>query len=259
MQNVSSKIKNGKTLLYETNSTRGNLIEEHLNEHGFGVDKVSSKNELFEAVRSKCYESILITDTKLQKEDVTEIGSQAKVNSIVPTHIVLVTPKSQLSPVEAHQAGYSYVLQGNIDFNVLCDILNRVKDNNKARLFDGTQLRVVNQTGNVSYAKFQNKKQSDIELQVGSLGAGGFCYSSEEACGSPMPEEGTEIRFDIKLAMFPDYRIHGRGLVSWVRHQSDGSYAVGVEFIAIPGESEKLLRIYADLFKIHEFVPTKAA
>lgn len=259
MQNVSEINKYGKSLLLETNATRSQLFEKHLAEHGVELHHVSSKAELFSAVKNDCFECVIIADTKLNKDELALLGSQVKENSLCLAHVVLVTPRSPLSPVEAHQSGYSYVLQGNIDFNILCDIISRASEASRCRLFDGGQLRLANKLGKVAYTNFRNNKQADIQLIVGSLGAGGFCYSSNSAGNHPMPEEGSALHFDIKLAMFPDYSIKGQGIVSWIKNNPDGSYVVGVEFVSIPGESEHLLRIYAELFKVKEFVPTQAA
>lgn len=259
MQNVSSKKEYGKSIVLETDETRKQLFDQHLTEHGVDIHHVYSIAELLQAVQDHCFECIIIADTQLSTEELSTVGLHVKEKSICDAHVVLITPQSPLSPVEAHQAGYSYVLQGNIDFGVLCDIISRASEANRCRLFDGGQLRIANKIGPVSYANFKNKKKADIELMVGSLGAGGFCYSSKSAEGRPMPEEGSELFFDIQLAMFPDYNIKGHGIVSWIKNHSDGSYSVGVEFVTIPSESEHLLKIYADLFKVREFVPTKAA
>jgi hypothetical protein len=168
---------------------------------------------------------------------------------------VLLTQNKQVHPADAHRHGFSHVLKGNINFNELCDLVERLAGTGGQRLFDGSQVRFVNQLGKISGIVTGAGAKNDLKLDVSSLGAGGFYYEFDAFNGS-VPAEGKVLQFNLKLMMFPDYTLHGKGVVSWVRKLQNGKFAVGIEFVAIPKESEMLLRAFTDLFKIKHYIPT---
>jgi CheY-like chemotaxis protein len=248
MQDVRADRMVPRVLVFETSEERASLITERLTDHGIEAHFVESVDEIIRALREKPSHVVMLNDCLSSPEELLGVAKEIRREFTALPEIILSTDNSRLNLQDCHAMGCSQVLKRAIDFNELCDIIERVAQVSGKRLYDGKQLRHINRFGK------STSSGKDLSLKVHEIARGGF-YFEVDPMNPFKPNEGMLLGFDIRLTMFPDYSFQGKGYVSWVRRMPDGKLGVGVEFTNIPQDSEMLLKAFSDLFKIREFLP----
>ena len=248
MQDVSAKSQAPKVLIFETSSERAALITDRLHEHGIEATFVDRAEDIVRTLREKNCHVVMLNDCLSNTEELLGISKDIRREFSALPEIILSTDNPSLSLQDCHAVGCAHLLRRTIDFNEICDIIERVAQVEGKRLYDGKQIRHSNRFGKTaSHGK-------DLNLRIQELARGGF-YFEVDSTSSFKPKEGLLLIFNIKLTMFPDCSFQGKGYVSWVRRLPGGKLGVGVEFAMIPQDSEALVKAFSDLFKVREFLP----
>ncbi len=258
MQNVYSVSEPAKVLIFETSPERAALITDRLLDHGIDAAFVDRAEEITRSLKERPCHVVLLNDCLSSSEELFTICGEIRREFSSPPEVIFSSDNSKLSLQDCHAVGCSNLIRRAIDFNEICDFVERVAQISGKRLYDGQQLRHSNRfISQVNGQAGAGKTGDELSLQVNDVARGGFYYECDSS-GDNKPTEGALVQFELSLAMFPDYSFRGKGYVSWVRKLPDGRLGVGVEFTMIPQESEVLLNAFSDLFKIPEFVPSPA-
>jgi CheY-like chemotaxis protein len=258
MLNVYSESETAKVLIFETSPERATLITDRLLDHGIDAAFVDRAEEITRSLKERPCHVLLLNDCLSSSEELFTICGEILREFASPPEVIFSSDNSKLSLEDCHAVGCSNLIRRALDFNEICDFVERVAQISGKRLYDGQQLRHSNRfisqmTGQAGVGKAGD----ELSLRVNEVARGGFYYECDSS-GANKPTEGALVHFELRLAMFPDYSFKGKGYISWVRKLPDGRLGVGVEFTLIPEESELLLHAYSDLFKIREFLPSPA-
>jgi CheY-like chemotaxis protein len=258
MQDVRAESGTAKVLIFETSPERAALITDRLLDHGIDAAFVDRAEEISRSLKERPCHVLLLNDCLSSSEELLTICGEIRREFAALPEIIFSSDNAKLSLQDCHAVGCSNLLRRALDFNEICDIIERVAQISGKRLYDGKQLRHSNRFGQqMNGLVGMGKGGQELSLRVNEVARGGFYYECESS-GANKPTEGALLHFELRLAMFPDYSFKGKGYVSWVRKLPDGRLGVGVEFAMIPQESESLLKAFSDLFKIREFVPSPA-
>lgn len=256
MQDVGAKTSLARVMVFESSPERAALITDRLLDHGIDAVFVDRADQIIRSLHERPCHVVILNDCLSSSEELLNICSELRRDFAGQPEIIFSSDNPDITVQDCHAVGCAHLLRRALDFNEICDIIERVAEVAGKRLYDGKQLRHSNRFGNVSGPVSTAARSSqELSLKISEVARGGFYYEFDET-SSFKPSEGMLLNFELKLTMFPDYSFRGKGYVSWTKRLPNGRMGIGVEFALIPMESENIIKAFSDLFKIREFVPT---
>lgn|GEM_PF-1841416 len=228
----------------------GGMISKKLIDHGFRCASVSQPEAALAELNKEAWSMVLL-DMHLPQNSALEVASHARANAAHP-EIVMMAENVHKAIFSGHQAGACTVLPKplNVD-QVLAAVHRFCPEGPGARCF-GADL--AHPAVSALFDGVVTKgRRLEVKIEASDIGRGGFYMRVPQ--GQRVPDVGQVVDFDLKLGMVPNTHFPGRGLVRWV-YREGAEIGVGIEFLAIPAEGEKLVGAFADLFKVMPFVPS---
>ncbi len=242
-----------KTLIVEQDPDISRLIQERLELHGFETQAESKLDDILDVLEKGHFEIVLLADD-LIGADALDIAGRIRTELSHKPEVILLTDNPRLSVFDVHQSGACHSLQKPLNFDALVESVERF---GRSKLRPrGERVDINPQVLGKLYglALSQNPAHETFHIEVKNIGRGGFFI--EILVGHRAPAVGEIIEFELKLGMVPDYSFSGKGVVRWARSTILES-GVGVEFLDIPSDSQRLIHAFVDLFKIKSFVPSQ--
>lgn len=229
----------------------GEMVAKKLGDHGFYCCSISNPEIGLAELRREAWSMVLL-DLHLPENMSLEMANLARQNPSKP-EVVMMAENVRQSIFAGHQAGACTVLAKPLNVDQILAAVHRFCPEVGGRRFDGDLAHPA-----IS-ALFDDVKTGgrriEVKIEASDIGRGGFFLRVPK--GEQVPDVGQVIDFDLKLGMVPNTRFRGRGLVRWA-YREMGTTGVGIEFLSIPAEGEKLVGAFAELFKIMPFVPVPA-
>jgi len=256
MQDVRSNTSLARVMVFETSPERAALITDRLLDHGIDAVFVDRADQILRSLQERPCHVVILNDCLSSSEELLTICAELRRDYPGLPEIIFSSDNNEITVQDCHAVGCAHLLRRALDFNEICDIIERVAQVSGKRLYDGKQLRHSNRFGGMSgQLNSPARNSQELSLSLHEVARGGFYYEFNES-STFKPTEGMLLSFDLRLTIFPDYSFRGKGYVSWMRRLPNGRIGIGVEFAMIPTESENLIKAFSDLFKIREFVPT---
>jgi CheY-like chemotaxis protein len=227
----------------------GSMISDKLRDHGFCCASVSDPATAQDEVRKEAWSMVLL-DMHLPENGALDLAALVRSHPARP-EIVMMADNVHKAIFTGHQAGACTVLAKplNVD-QVLAAVHRFCPQGPGSRRFEADLAHPA--VSALFDSIVTNGRRLEVAIEASDIGRGGFFM--RVANGQRIPDIGQVIDFDLKLGMVPNTRFGGRGIVRWVYRDADRT-GVGIEFLSIPADEEKLVGAFADLFKVMPFVP----
>ncbi len=249
---MSTADESTKVLLVSSDTRRMENISEHLKngQSYLEIEIASDSSQALELMKNKKYH-VLVSDYLVGSRNAMEFAFEIRRTFKFKPEIILMTDQKDLSLHECHQVGIAQIVDSPQNVKALAIAIEWLSPNSRRfghQDFSPASLATM-------YGQVIGRKplHTTFKMEVSNIGRSGFYYN-KLSDPKTTPEIGQIVDFEITLAMLPNTKISGVGIVRWSRYEN-GDRGYGIEFLSMPEESEKLLMAYIELFKIEATVP----